>query len=362
VHRHKRKIFLAVMIALIGVMIVAWIPPTYNLVDRATKVTNVPRAGATDWFTSDELLLQTPDHAAEHPGQTAWSGYFELINSQTGSRTRLEGLSTAVREHASFYDLSVGPIGFTQSPDGQWLLSEDLLVAGHKTPVPVTVRLDGSGYHLWEPDDDHNWIDGHRWVSFFYPQKRSSEDYTPEKLILHDAEHPEADRVVDTKSPEADTLTHHPTLPASTKQNAWLIAASPQIVSSNLEMKIYCIPLGARKIKRPKPVATITLPPETSIDSNDTNAQNTRIAFRLSETGIPTYVTLLRRFFPKYRYNAQPVECLCIYRADTNRFVEIGRIPEPHGAEPDVSYLSWLPDGKHLQFFYKDAVYRISTD
>jgi hypothetical protein len=363
-HRRKRKIFLAAMIGLIGVMILVWIrfapPPTYNLVNRATKVTNVSRAGATDWFTSDELLLQTPDHAVDYTRPTAWSGYFELINAQTGSRTRLEGLSKAVREHASFYDLSVGPLGFTQSPDGQWLLSENLIMAGH--PTPVTVHRDGSGYHVWKPDEDHNRIDGHRWVSFFYPRERSSEGTAPERLIVHDAAHLEAGRVLAATSPEAQAITDHATMPSSAKQNAALVAGAVVKKPSNLEVRIYSVPFGVRRIKRPAPIGIITLPLGTDIKSDDPNAQNTRIAFLLSETGIPTYATLLHRFLPNYHYKAHPVECLCVYRADTNTFVEIGRIDEPRATEPDLLYLSWLPDGKHIQFFYKDAVYRVSTD
>jgi hypothetical protein len=106
----------------------------------------------------------------------------------------------------------------------------------------------------------------------------------------------------------------------------------------------------------------ITFPTTSKIWDNMANPQGTRRAFMMSDSQVPGYAALIHRLIPSYTYPAHPIERICIYRADSRELYEVGRVKETSNSNPDLINVGWLPDGKQIQFMYKNAVYVVDVD
>src|SRR5579871_210210 len=343
--KHKRWMILVAVILLFGTTV--WIirrsiPPAYNLLSRATKVADVQDSLSYTWLSSNELLVKTNTNETSRV-LTSWSGYLDLIDTRTGTRTRMAGLSEALLQHRGHYN-PIGPWGFQRSPDGQWLLwtRNDPSDGGL---YPVAARTDGSQYQEWKvsADSQRDWVDGHRWVSSVMLKQTKY-------LIIHDAARPQADRTLPEASPEAQALL----TPRMETQEPLLSAHQEQNSTQNVVLDVIMQPTGSAPNLPPKQIDIVRFPLEAVVLKILPNPQNTQIALLVNETDTPpAYATLLHRLIPAYTYKVQPVERLCIYRLDKKELYEVGRINHPLRASSlslDLTDASWLPDGKHIEF------------
>jgi len=372
-NRHKPKIILAVIVALIGVVLVvrACLPtaPGRNLLAQATKLAAVRDVISYSWISNTELIVPTSTNG--YPTMRfPWTGSVASLDSSTGKWTPLNGLTAAIMQHAHRYD-PLGPWNYSQSQDGQWLMwvRGDPKDGGE---YPVTARRDGSGYHEWnlfqsrQTRNEGNWIDNRHWITILYPKPDLAhpENSKPTGVILHDAAQPASDRRLPASSPEAQAWMHasehsffypeEPHRPA--------LYADPSQKAFSLDLAIMTVPSAAPTGTRPTRLDTVSFPAGTKILDNLPNPQGSCIELLVRETGIPPYVTLLRKLFPRYPYLAHPTEALYVYRTDNRKFVEIGCVPETSSTSSDIANAFWQPDGKHIQFFYHQAVYIVSTE
>jgi hypothetical protein len=356
-----RRIMFMLVILLSGVVVwvvyCRWPSPPSNLLSRATKVTNVQDLLSYNWLSSSELLVKTNTNGFPVM-RSPWSGNLDLIDIRTHARTRQTGLTAAITRHKSHYNY-IGPWSFTRSPDGQYLrwVRVDPIDGG---VYPVTARPDGSGYREWyvSADADHYWVDGHRWASNV---KRKQVRY----VIVHDAAQPHADQVWPASSAQAQALlklanSHqsYPFFPGDVD----LSSERSMLNDSRVKLTIGTRPVGSLPHTPLKQIDTLTFPAGTQVYNNIPNPQMTRIEILVSETSVPPFETLIGHLFPSLSHLAHPVERLCVYRVDKKQLYEIGRVAKTSTTLPDVMNAWWLPDGKHIQFLYKNAVYFVSAD
>jgi len=211
-----------------------------------------------------------------------------------------------------------------------------------------------------------DWLDNRHWITILYPKPKGvqPDNRKPTGVILHDAVQPAADRRLSASSPEAQALmaaSWH-SLIFSGDTSGPMLGAYPSQKAFSLDIDIMTSPSGAPKGTHPTRLDTITFPAGTKTVGYMTNPQGTCIELQVSEIGIPPYVTLLRKLFPRYPYLAHPIEALYVYRADQKRLVEIGCVPKTAAAVPEIENAFWQPDGKHIRFYYHQAVYIVSAD
>ena len=76
------------------------------------------------------------------------------------------------------------------------------------------------------------------------------------------------------------------------------------------------------------------------------------------ELAAPAVYSLL----PGYTSHVQPVASLYIYQSETKTLKIVGHVKETSADKQDLQKADWLPDGKHVQFFYKNALYSVAVD
>jgi hypothetical protein len=354
-----RRRILWVMGLLLAVGVGAWLvrsstPPPANLIQRSTKIAAVQGLFSYSWLSSEEQLVKTD----VLPLKALWSGHLDLIQAQTRTRTRLKALTATIMSHQSHYDYA-GPWGLERSPDGQWLLwtRRDPRDGG---TYPVTARLDGSGYHEWQVNAQasHFWLDSRQWISHVWSKRT---DY----LAIHDVLRQRPDRRLPYESPEAQALLKQAwkgDLFAVDDRKPLLYANPPRNSASGGVYPIIMRPANSPPGTQAVQIDTIAFPPGTQICNNIPNADRTRIEFVVRETYVPSYARITQRLIPSYRYPVRPIERLCIYRLDKKEFYEVGRVEGNTGPNPELIHIFWLPDGKHIQFLYKNAVYRVAIE
>jgi len=369
--RRRLTIYLVAILGIAGVLALAvnlFSPPAPLLLQRATKVADVQEDSAYCWLSSKELLLVTNTSRRPDPWGL-WSGHIDTIDPQTRQRTRLEGLTAAIMCHADHYNALHGPMMFSPSPDGKWLRWSAFTPVGDKSgrgAFVATARMDGSGYHEWPSPGFAitSWLDGHRWGGPVYASRSSPSGSAPEaptSVIVHDPAHPTADRLLPADSPEArKMLTYMITSHSPGRQSATLAGFSED-KHTNVEIDIMSTPTGAAAGTLPSKLDTLIYPPGSWLVTEETNPQQTRVLLFVHESGIPLWVSFVRKLLPAYSYSSHPFEHLCFYKADTREVIEIGRIDETPSHDETSMKISWLPDGKNIQFFYKNAVYIVPT-
>jgi hypothetical protein len=341
-------------------------PPAPLLLQRATKLTDVQDDTAYCWLPSNELLVVTNTSRSPDPWGI-WSGYVDTIDPQTRKRKRLEGLTAEIMRHASHYMALHGPMMFSSSPDGDWLHWSCFTPADNKIGLPptleVTARKDGSHYHEWKTSRTYGWIDGHRLGALvFQDALHVSPGSTPVRLFVIDAAHPGKEQVLPSSAPETQARLQGIAGQPPGKQGA-MIGAVSNDAGNQVEIQIMMSPAGATLTTLPSTRDTLLYPRGSWLTSQKTNPQQTRILLYVHESGIPLWVNFVRKLLPSYSYKTHPFEHLCVYRADTRAVVEVGRIYEtPSHEENQQMHMDWLPDGKHIQFFYHNAVYIVSAD
>lgn len=367
--KNLRRSLLSMAVLLSGIAI--WLcyllaTPSPNLLTRAVKVARVQDFVGYDWLSSDRLLVKTDTNG--YPYRTwPWSGRLDLIDAQTHKSTPLTGLLAVIALHLRHYNY-MGPLGFTLSPDGKWLLwtRQDPTDGGS---YPVTARLDGSGYREWPMSSDaHNywiganrcWIDGHRWISSSFDfRDRQKGKY----VILHDAAGPSADRRLAVESVETQALFKKAGISWRNDSGGISLGGDcSQVSGSMARVTVLVRPAGSPPGTPLKPIDTLTFPGKTHFYNVLPNRQMTKLEILVSETSAPAFLAWIGRLFPPYSYLTHPVERLYVYRFDTKACYEIGWIEEASTTGPEIINAFWLPDGKHIQFYYRNAVYIVSSD
>jgi hypothetical protein len=326
-----------------------------NLISIATKVTNVQDGVSYWWLSSNQLLVKTTTNNTQN--SRAWSGYFELIDTNRHTRTKLTGLTSAITRYVSGYYAN-GPWGFHLSPDGKRLVWARSGPRSHGL-FPVTALLDGSDYCEWNalPGDLRSWIDADRFVAIF---KRNQTMYA----VVHDATHHAVDRVLVYSSPEAQALLKQAGL-GDDLANESADSVGPVLRATRIKGGTD-FQIETRRAQAPpgtpvEPTDSVSFRSGTNVFDYAPNSQMTRIMFQVIDPQVPAYAALVHRLCPSYDFPERPIDRIFIYRPDKEVMYELGRVDETSSGTPELQAM-WLPDGKHLQFWYKNAVYVVDVE
>ncbi|MCW3055991.1 MAG: hypothetical protein JWN14_5161 [Chthonomonadales bacterium] len=350
--RNSLKAIIGSMAAAFVVAICIFPLPTPDLMQRATKLLDVQSADSYSWLSSNELLVQTNTSHASNPAEP-WSGYFEVADLRTGKRRRLEGLTAAMLQHAGHYDARRGPTMFTPSPNGEWLLWHNLTSSNdvRTSDKIVTARMDGSGYHEWPAAMMLYWADDHHLASLFPSQKAPSRlgDMSQSRWLVYDVVHPDAECNLPYASlGSSSSATLAPTLYAITQSTGRSVA---------LEVKRQ--PQDSPRDQLPAHWDTIPYPRgATGMWSGHADVGGKRLMLLFHELATPVIYSLL----PGSTSHAQPVASLYLYQSETKALRSVGHVNETSVDKQDLQKADWLPDGKHVQFFYKNALYSVAAD
>ena len=107
---------------------------------------------------------------------------------------------------------------------------------------------------------------------------------------------------------------------------------------------------------------SLNLPKDNDLNACADNDQGTRCIYSVIRPERPALEVFLRRFMPGYKRKIHTIEQVYVYRLETRRSYEIGRIIEPADRDTKIFDLDWLSDGKHIHFQYKDAVYTMPVE
>ena len=125
-------------------------------------------------MTESRVLMITTTHEEDDP--QAWKGYAEILDTRTGTRRHLNGLTRLLnRIHST-------PFEWSLSPDGRWLNWIGCF-SGDGWPNPMVARLDGSAGQEFGQDKFSvtYWLDNHRWIEMTTRDE-------PLNLIVHDVD------------------------------------------------------------------------------------------------------------------------------------------------------------------------------
>jgi hypothetical protein len=357
----KRRCFLLGML-ISAVIVKRWLFPVEpDLLQRATKLIEVESASSYSWLSASELLVQTKTPETAAP-QGSWAGYFELVEPRTGKRTLLKGLTAAIMARAAHYDARTGPLRFERSPDGQWLLWICNGPASQKQKF-VTARIDGSGYHEWPAQVSPHWIEGSHWgVSAYAGTAIVSSKLVPRyRLVVHDAAHPGPDIIPQPSSAESQMVQRYAAARSRVTQAQGLYATA---FGMGDHFVLNVTRVSKEGPANQPPIVWDTLPYPGGLWSQEVDARKARLVILYHEAVLPTWQAILSSRFRSGTDKRRPAASFYIYTADSRELRKIGQVAEtsPSPDNPNVQRPEWMPDGKHIRFFCKNAIYTAPVD
>jgi len=325
------------------------------------------------WLSNNRLLILTTTQRSNEDAVRRssaapqyWKGYADILNLDTGTKTRLSGLTdllnrkTAIPENRTMPWTT--PEKFEMSPNGQWLLwqiNDDY----HDWYWLRVAHIDGTHVRAWDssPVFEHYWQDSRHLIQL----------EPLGTMIVTDLQDPAKDRSYWLPGQTSDTFAQH-----LTQHPLYIGIVYPQTPFENYveidtgrmqdHIQFYeeeakqSHTLQKRKIKLPEGAYTqeVVVSP-----------QQTAIFYHLQKIWISPVSTWLYRILPKfYMFYMKPIltEELWISRADGSDLHEIGHVPTSMDKTGNPAFqlhaLHWLPDGKHISFVAQGRLYVVPAE
>ncbi|MCW3098309.1 MAG: hypothetical protein JWL77_3927 [Chthonomonadaceae bacterium] len=399
--RAKRRVWWAsivVILAFAAAGIARFWPRPSLLTTIARPVSGVHSADDwhSYWLTTNQLLIltteQEPTQLLSSQGVlvlTHWKGSADLLNIDTGIRTRLSGLTELLQKDTIYPILE--PSEFQLSPDGAWILwklSPDphsfiilperlnrTKVQRKRLPqspprsdyragvngVIATAHLDGTHYRKWNI--------GHRDEEFFLDARHQVQMMAEEPLlVVHDLQNPNKDREYpkqeQAKTVLAQCAAQHPIFvtarvgPDGLGQ-FWIETIDTYRTQDRLEL----LRASPWDFGAPPPMQKrrIQMPLGTAMASGDVSPHQQYISYSITVSRVSPVRKWLHRLLPKFDSKPITTEELWISRADGQDMHEIGYVPSEADDIYRLTGTKWLPDDKHLSFYYNNRLYIVPT-
>jgi len=358
--------------SVLAVAVFWWIWPRERMlmdVARSIEGVNLGKQSAY-WVSSHQILLITSPSMWEQGNSSGGTATkkeqisAELLDTANGMTTPLAGFTALLNKTGRT------PFRVEMSPDGDWLLWQDVYVAPRKSGVrgwrfPSTgeysAHLDGTHFRAWMPAhvDETFFLD-----SQYLVRLRS---WKP-MLTVCDLSDPTKDRQY-PKPEQAQTIltryaAHQPVFNTVRYPNGGYLQDSAQVESYHTEdrlQRLLSLQNEGRGAPQPIQVHPLTFPGGSSLGDSEYAPQGRAVFYQLSVSRLPPLQAWLNRLLPRLDLKPMETEELWVSAGDGQGLHKIGSVPiksDANGSSEDhLLYCQWLPDGRQISLVYHNKLY-----
>ena len=280
------------------------------------------------WRSEHQLLLLNSIHGGPlsepiRNYKKDWKGFADLLDINTGVRTRLYGLTNLLNEKGEIP--TVRPDSFS-SPDGTWFLWRSGVYTDID-PFPRMAHLDGTDYRAWSHGS---------FQRYFYLDARHFVQMTDEMPIMtiRDLQNPTKDRVCSTPDQQKAVLAQHALQQPIIVTIGGFYGGQLTIETYRTEDSLPMIPdLGNSNHTYPKPLQTypVKRPEGATIQDYEVSLSQKVIVYHFQVARTHPLLSWLHRFVTKFHFKPTLSEDLWVSRADGGGMCEVGYVPTQVG-------------------------------
>jgi len=355
------------LILSISISLLAWrfLPRERLLLEHAKRVADTTQWGAgarrfngsigNHWLSDHEVLFDRYE-GAQHDDRVIYKR-----NIDTQQDTKLPGLTASRQELAAEVEDSQ-----CISPDGKWFLCSARWGRCLLAEVNGTRHYSypdaeaGECYRdtLWLPDSRH-WLERYGVNSQTYCVLLHDTQHPSLSIRLPVAAHSTAARMEKVAMPDAAVVVDGPDQETNDLGEPVVRAASPK----TRQVSISLVPwrTGGRPFAR----YSVSVPFGVRNDDLKISPDARYVAWKVTTQSTAPLQLWLHRYLPYLRFPKYRSTAIWASRIDGKDRHEIGHVIETTDASEENETLSesvldelkWLPDGRHLSFEYKNALY-----
>jgi hypothetical protein len=373
IRRWAGKTLVILTLAMIGLWLVWPHERLLTTIARPVPGANLGKASVWNedlcWVSSHQLLIVTTVQLGRFGNGNStnqnWQGYADLLDTDTGARTRLTNLTNLLTRTTALP--MIGMDEFKTSPDGQWLLWDTY---AHRTELgrPHVAHLDGSSYREWEEEryEENFFLDS---LHLAQIQVRPSGPF----LVVRDLLAPHRDGTYTTweqaKAVLAPYIKAQPVfvrvLDPATETNPGYITIATYRKEDDLHRELSSDNYIGKMLK-PIQTRKVKSPGGAGFTVGEVSPNRKWIYYYLVTARTNLLLTWLHRIFPKFTPKPMLTEELWSSRVDGQGMKEIGHVPLQTDAtdqpESGLSNMDWLPDDKHISFVYRNTLYIVPAE
>ncbi len=343
--RRRKTVGIGCLFLGLAVLLVwLWATRTPALLDHAHRITE-GQYESYAWQSTNKLVLLSAPTDQGMP--------YVLLDLTTGIQT-LHSLSS-FQTSLTYNGLTARTMALRCSPNGSWAVGADSDTKFHLLSLGEEAEHDYRFDDYYEREGGTTgeagiaWLpDGRRWLAWS-PTSRK----TPLRLFSVDAPHSPSVRLSPPSGMSRLLGVTPDNLVVMTKVPA------PPALSNSAEIHTF----GVYPNRAADRSWSFALPSTAEVSTIELSPQGERLAWLLVYSRRPALVTLLSRLLPFLAAKFPPVEGVSVWVSglDGKAMREIGFQEMPrNGTAPDrVTELRWMPDGKHLSFLHRHALYSI---